>query len=89
MEENEKIDIPILYISPEVEKKQVQRLTALRQSRNQEKVKETLNALHDACEDGSNLMPKIIECSRAYVSLQEMTDTMKEVFGVYEEQAVF
>ncbi len=86
---NEKIDIPILYISPDVEKKQIQRLADLKQSRNQEKVRETLDALRDACEDGSNLMPHVLDCARNYVTLQEMTDTMKEVFGVYEEVAVF
>ena len=89
IEESEKIDIPILTISPEVEKKQIKRLRDLRASRNEGKVEETLRALKNACEDGSNLMPRVLDCARHYVSLQEMTDTMKEVFGIYEEVAVF
>jgi len=89
VDEDEKVDIPILNIPPEVEQIQVQRLTDLRKNRNNVKVKESLDALRRACEDGSNLMPPMLDCARAYVTLQEMTDTMKEVFGVYEEQAVF
>ncbi len=89
IDEDEKVDIPLLNIPPEVERVQVQRLTDLRKNRDNVKVRETLDALRRACEDGSNLMPPMLDCARAYVTLQEMTDTMKEVFGVYEEQAVF
>ncbi len=89
VEENEKVDIPILSISPEVERKQRERLAALRQSRDAAAVAESLAALKRACVDGANLMPRVLDCARKYVTLQEMTDTMKEVFGVYEEQAVF
>jgi hypothetical protein len=34
-------------------------------------------------------MPRILECARNYVTLGEMVSTLKEVFGVYEEKAVF
>lgn len=88
-EEDEKIDIPILQISPEVEAKQKRRLADLRQSRDNEKVTAALDALRASCIDGTNLMPRMLDCARAYATLQEMTDTMKEIFGVYEEQAVF
>jgi methylmalonyl-CoA mutase N-terminal domain/subunit len=89
VESNEQIEIPILLISPEVEVKQRKRLAEVRASRDQAKVLETLDALRRAAEDGSNLMPRLIECTRAYVTLGEMCAALAEVFGVYEEPAVF
>ena len=89
VEENEKIDIPILYISKEVEEKQVKRLKELKASRNAEDVRNSLKELNKAAADGTNLMPKVLDCARKYVTLGEMCAELKEVFGVYEEQAVF
>ncbi|MBX2993015.1 MAG: methylmalonyl-CoA mutase, partial [Bacteroidetes bacterium] len=89
VEEDEKIDIPILLISPEVEVKQKKRLADLRQSRNNDDVERTLAELNRTASDGSNLMPKLLDCTRAYVSLGEMCQSLTEVFGVHEEIAVF
>lgn len=89
IEEDEKIDIPILYISKEVEDKQIKRLKDLKASRNADDVKNTLKELKKAASDGTNLMPKVLDCARKYVTLGEMCSELKEVFGVYEEQAVF
>jgi methylmalonyl-CoA mutase N-terminal domain/subunit len=89
VEEEGQIEIPILEISPEVEKKQRQRLAELHNSRNQQAVAETLAALKNGASDGSNLMPLFLNCTRAYVTLGEMCDALKENFGVYEEEAVF
>ena len=89
IEEDEQIDIPILTIPKEVEIKQVERLKELRASRNNDKVKKSLAGLLQAAKDGTNLMPKILDCARNYVTLGEMCNELKEVFGVYEEQTVF
>lgn len=89
VEEDEKIDIPILYISKEVEEKQVKRLKELKASRNIDDVKNSLNELRKSAADGTNLMPRVLDCARKYVTLGEMCGELKEVFGVYEEQAVF
>ncbi|MBK8554015.1 MAG: methylmalonyl-CoA mutase family protein [Ignavibacteria bacterium] len=89
VEEGEEIDIPILYISKEVEEKQVKRLKELKASRNKDDVKNSLEALKKAAADGTNLMPVVLDCARKYVTLGEMCAELKEVFGVYEEQAVF
>ncbi len=89
VEQNEKIDIPILTISPEVEKKQKQRLADLRQSRNEDAVKESLREIREAAIDNKNLMPVLIKAARNYTTLGEMTGELKEVFGTYEETAVF
>jgi methylmalonyl-CoA mutase N-terminal domain/subunit len=89
IEEDEKIEIPILKIPKEVEIKQINRLRELRASRNNDKVNECLKELNRSAQDGTNLMPRILECARNYVTLGEMCNKLKEVFGVYEEQAVF
>jgi methylmalonyl-CoA mutase N-terminal domain/subunit len=89
IEEDEKIDIPILTIPKEVEEKQILRLRELRASRNNYKVKECLEGLLNSANDGTNLMPRILDCARNYVTLGEMCNELKKVFGVYEEQTVF
>lgn len=89
VEEDEKIDIPILMISPEVEVKQKKRLAELRQSRNADAVARTLAELNRAATDGTNLMPRLLDCTRAYVTLGEMCSSLTEVFGIHEEIAVF
>ncbi|HAY33145.1 MAG TPA: methylmalonyl-CoA mutase [Bacteroidetes bacterium] len=89
VEENEKIDIPILQISKDVEEKQIKRLKELKASRNQEDVKNALKHLKETAANGTNLMPAVLDCARKYVTLGEMCSELKEVFGVYEEQAVF
>lgn len=89
VEPEEKIDIPILYISPEVEKKQRQRLADLRQSRDEEAVKQSLSDLRYAAVNNNNLMPVLIKAAHNNVTLGEMTGGLKEVFGTYEETAVF
>ncbi len=89
IEEGEVVDIPILTISPEVEVKQRKRLADIRQARNDADVVRTLSELNRAATDGMNLMPKLIECTNAYVTLGEMCESLKEVFGEHEEIAVF
>lgn len=89
VEKEEKLEIPILYIPPEVEIKQRQALAKLRQERNNEIVKEKLEALHQAAVDEKNLMPYVLDCARNYVTLGEMVDELKKVYGVYEESVVF
>ncbi len=89
VEENEKIEIPILTVSPEVQIQQIKRLNALRQSRNHDNVKRSLENIRQAAVDGKNLMPVLLEAAKDYVTLGEMVGELKEVFGTYEEVAVF
>lgn len=89
VEEKEKIDIPILYISPEVEKKQKTRLAALRERRDKNLVEKSLNEIYSAAIENRNLMPPLVNAALNYVTLGEMTEELKKVFGVYEETAVF
>jgi methylmalonyl-CoA mutase N-terminal domain/subunit len=89
VEPNEKLEIPILEITPEVEMKQRKRLGDLRQSRNREEVQRSLENLRQVAGDQKNLMPGLLQCTRSYVTLGEMCNALAEVFGVYEEPAVF
>lgn len=89
VEPNEKIDIPILTIPPEVEIQQKKRLADLKQSRNQFAVEESLKEIRQAAVDGNNLMPVLIKAAQNYVTLGEMVGELKEVFGTYEEVSVF
>lgn len=83
----EDIRIPILEMDPDGYNRQVNRLQTLRLERDNQKVEETLNAVRDACLNGKNTMPYLIEAAKAYATLSEITDVMREVFGVYEEPA--
>jgi methylmalonyl-CoA mutase N-terminal domain/subunit len=89
VEEDEKIDIPILKISKEVGIKQVAQLKAMKASRNNKKVEESIASLIQSAKDGTNMMPRILDCARNYVTLGEMCSALKEPFGIYEEQNVF
>jgi methylmalonyl-CoA mutase N-terminal domain/subunit len=87
--ENEKIEIPILTIDPEVERVQVARVKALRARRDNDLVRRRLEALRNAARSSDNLMPHILEASRAYATLGEMVDVFKTVFGEYKEIPIF
>lgn len=87
--EDAKVEIPILTIPPEVEEKQKRRLAEVRDARNPAEVERTLEELGRAAKESSNVMPMLLDCTRAYVTLGEMCESLQEVFGVYEEPAVF
>jgi methylmalonyl-CoA mutase, N-terminal domain len=89
VEENEKIEIPILTISPEVEIAQKKRLAKLKQSRNQQDVDESLAEILAAAENGNNLMPIFVKAAHNKVTLGEMVGELKKVFGTYDEVVVF
>jgi len=89
VEENEEIEIPILKITKEVEEVQVKRLREMKASRNRDNVKNLLTELRKSAADGTNLMPHILNCARNYVTVGEMCEELKVVFGTYVETAVF
>ncbi|MEM2934672.1 MAG: methylmalonyl-CoA mutase family protein [Methanocellales archaeon] len=81
----EEIKIPILRPDPEVERLQKARLTALKQRRDAKKVRESLEKLRGAAMDHGNLMPVILEAVKAYATIGEMCDVLREVFGEYKQ----
>ncbi len=85
-EAEEEPDVPILKVDPEGYKAQVSRLESLREERDPGRVGQTLDRLRIACQGSENTMPYIIDAVRAYATLGEIVDVMKEVFGTYREQ---
>jgi len=88
---NEKKDdkMELLKIDPEVERAQVRKLIALKQSRDNIRVQTTLTDLKEAAKGSDNLIPKIMDSVRAYATEGEIIAVLKDVFGEYREQAVF
>ena len=82
--EGEEFSGELLKVNPDVERAQVQRLSALKTRRNGETVDSALQALEDSAKSGSNLMPRIREAVRAYTTLGEVSDVLRKVFGVYQ-----
>jgi methylmalonyl-CoA mutase N-terminal domain/subunit len=79
--------IKLLVIDDSVARRQVKKLEEVRQKRDNAGVQQTLEALGSAASTGANLMPYILECVRAYATVGEMCDVLRNVFGTYEEPA--
>src|SRR5690606_1642593 len=84
-QDDEPLTIPILEMDPQGYERQVARLNTLRAERDNTRVQSTLDALRDACANGQNVMPYLLDSARAYATLGEITDVMRETFGVYHE----
>jgi methylmalonyl-CoA mutase N-terminal domain/subunit len=89
IETDEKITIPILQISPEVEVNQVRELKELKANRSQASVDERIEEIKAAAFGHTNLMPVLIRAAKEYVTLGEMIDVLKVPFGEYQEAVVF
>jgi methylmalonyl-CoA mutase, N-terminal domain len=77
--------IEILYIDESTSDTQLAKLDALRKTRNQDAVARSLDAMRAAARTTENLMPRIIDAVRAYATVGEMCDALREVWGEYEE----
>jgi methylmalonyl-CoA mutase N-terminal domain/subunit len=86
---NEHEDIEILKIDPGLERKQIDRLQAVRGRRDAGAVETTLTTLKEGASRGDNLMEPLLECARAHASEGEIVEALQEVFGTYTETPVF
>ncbi len=75
----------LLRVDPEVGRRQVAKLAALRQRRDNERVQHTLTALERGAAGTENLVPLIIDAIEAYATLGEISDAMRHVFGEQHE----
>jgi len=83
-------DIELLRIDPALERKQVERIRALRARRDAVTVEAALARLkRDAEHENRNLMPAIIEAAKSYATMGEMCDTLRSVWGTWRETPVF
>jgi methylmalonyl-CoA mutase N-terminal domain/subunit len=87
--ENEEITIPVLKIDPEIERRQIERIRAVRARRAKDPYARAMAALRDACMSKKNLMPFVLDAVRAEATLGEICDIFREAYGVYREPAVF
>jgi methylmalonyl-CoA mutase N-terminal domain/subunit len=87
--QSDEVQIPILRIDPELERKQAGRLEATKAKRDSSAVERALADLKDAAASDRNLMEPILAAARARVSEGEMVATMQEVFGTYTEHPQF
>jgi methylmalonyl-CoA mutase N-terminal domain/subunit len=82
--------LEILKIDPALETKQIERVQALRARRDSAAAEAALARLkEDAAHDDRNLMGPIVEASRAHVTMGEMCDALRDVWGVWRETPVF
>ena len=83
--EDKGYEIPILRMDPEGYRRQLKRLETLRKERDNGRTGQALDRLRIACEGTENMMPHIMEAVKAYATLGEIVDVMREVFGTYQE----
>ncbi len=88
-ESQEKFPLPLLKIDLSYEREQLERLKVLKRARIKKDVEKTLKELRRAAEGKANLIPKILDCVRSYVTLGEIVSALKEVFGEYEPPSIF
>jgi methylmalonyl-CoA mutase N-terminal domain/subunit len=81
--------LEILRIDPALERKQIERVRGVRARRDSAAVEQALGDLRRAAEGDSNLMEPIMAASRAYATMGEMCDALRDVWGTWRETPVF
>ncbi len=84
---DEPIDLDLLYIDEQVEKDQIASLQKVKSERDNAAVDRALAELKRAAVEGRNVMPPILDCVRRYASLGEMVNTLRDVYGEYQDPA--
>jgi methylmalonyl-CoA mutase N-terminal domain/subunit len=83
--EEEERTIKMHEHDPTLVKQQIKTLNQIKKTRDNKKVKKSLEKLHAMAQTDENLMPYIIDCVRAYATVGEITTVLKEVFGKFKE----
>ena len=79
----------ILRIPPELERKQIGRVRAVRERRDTEAADAALSDLREAAAADRNLMEPLLDCARAHCTEGEIVQSLQRVFGTYTETPVF
>lgn len=77
--------IPILKVDPQIELNQIERVRAVREKRDAEKAENSLAKLENAARGDENLLPKILDCVENYVTVGEISNRLRKVWGEYRE----
>jgi methylmalonyl-CoA mutase N-terminal domain/subunit len=80
--------IPTLRIDPDIERSQIARLNALRAKRDSARAKSALAELQRRAATSENLLPAILAAVEAYATVGEISDSLRRVFGEYQESIV-
>ncbi|MBA7674294.1 Methylmalonyl-CoA mutase [subsurface metagenome] len=75
----------ILEIGAETERKQVERLKRLKRERNNQRVSDVLSRVRDVASSSQNIMPVLVEAVKAYATVGEISNALRDVFGEYRE----
>ncbi len=81
----EHIDSEIFRFNPEVERLQKEKINRLRQERDSEAVASALEAVRRAAQGNENLVPRFLDAVKAYATIGEICDVLREVFGEYDQ----
>ena len=87
-EQEKEKPIPLLHMDESLERKQVERLRAVRAKRDPAKWQAALRKVEDAARGAGNLMPPIVEAVEANATVGEISDAMRHVYGEYQETVV-
>ena len=85
----EELPVEILQIEAELEKKQIEWTNQVKNTRDNEKVKDALEKLGEAAQRDDNLMYPIIDAVKEYATEQEICDVFRDVFGLYRDPGVY
>jgi methylmalonyl-CoA mutase, N-terminal domain len=88
-ESEDESELEILRIDPALEDEQIERVKALRAGRDSAAAEAALARLKQGAEGEENLMPLIVDAANAHVTMGEMCDALREVWGVWRETPVF
>jgi methylmalonyl-CoA mutase N-terminal domain/subunit len=87
---DESVPMRLLRIEPEIERRLVSQLHQIKKNRDRSRHEEAITALTEAAEqDDVNLVPTILEAVKAYATLGEISDVLREVFGEYTPPSIF
>lgn len=78
----------LLRVDMSVGELQKNKISALKEERDSQRVSETLEALRKACQGDDNLMPYIIDAVKAYATLGEISQVMRDIFGEYKQSVM-
>ena len=78
----------LLRVDMSVGELQNNKISSLKEERDSQKVSETLEALRKACQGDDNLMPYIIDAVKAYATLGEISQVMRDIFGEYKQSVM-
>ncbi len=81
----EETTIPILRVDPQIEQNQIERVRAVREKRDKEKAENALTKLEEAAKTDENLLPRILYAVENHVTVGEISNKLRKVWGEYRE----